>query len=233
MIDPSWLADILAAVVLATALYCVGRIVLSLTHKRRVQLDTDITHILMGIGMSGMFVTRLAIFNSTVWGVVFGLVAVWYAARIFDERTHDGGRQEGLRHHVGHLVSALAMLYMFLALPATAATSSTGGSSMGMGGGSGMGAHVPTLALVFAVALFGYAVLVADRIPLTATAPAPAQSSEGDTRGAGVGSEPTRGRATRRLGLGTGSGTLLAPRGSALCEVVMSVAMGVMLIAML
>lgn len=205
MIDPSWLADILAGLVLATALYCVGRIVVSLTRGRRVELDADLAHILMGIGMSGMLVTRLAILNATVWSVVFGLVAAWYAVRIAREGMRDSNCR---RHHVGHLVSALAMLYMFLAPPATSASDSMG---MRMGASSETGARMPTLALVFVLLLFAYAVLVADRIPLTVTA-----------GGSGAPS-----------GFGIGTGALLAPRSSALCEVVMSVAMGAMLIAML
>jgi hypothetical protein len=233
MIDPSWLAGTLAGLVLATALYCVGRIAVSLLAGRRIELDADLTHILMGIGMAGMFVTRLAILDSTVWAVVFGLVTAWYAARVILEGARSGSRRTGLRHHAGHTVSALAMLYMFLAIPTSAATasSSTGGSSMGMGGGSGMGAHLPTLALLFALALFAYAVLVADRIPLTtsfvAATPVGEPGAAATTAGRGSG------LSAWGCGFGIGRGTLLAPRGSALREIVMSVAMGVMLIAML
>lgn len=233
MIDPSWLADILAGLVLAVALYCAGRIGISLVRGRHVELDTDLTHILMGIGMAGMFVSRLAILDTTLWATVFGVVAVWFIFRIVLEVGHDGGQLAGLRHHAGHVISALAMLYMFLAVPSASASSASGtmgdsgmGSmgSMGsdMGGGSGMGAHVPSLALLFALLLFGYVVLVADRIPLVGAAVSEAVPVDDVSGG------PARGQ-----GLGIGSGTLLAPRTSAVCEVVMSIAMGVMLIAML
>lgn len=236
MIDPSWLADILTGLVLATAAYCAGRIVISLARGRRIELDADITHILMGIGMAGMFVTQLAILDTAAWSVIFGLVAAWYVVHIVLERGHDGARWAGLRHHTGHAVSALAMLYMFLAVPAGASTSSTGGMSAGsmgsgMSTGSGMAAHAPTLALLFAALLFGYTVLVADRIPLTAKASVAVTASPtaGDGDETCGGSGPLAGR----VGLEIGRGSLLAPRGAALCEVVMSVAMGVMLIAML
>lgn len=236
MIDPTWLADILAALVLATAVYCAGRIVVSLARARRIELDTDITHILMGIGMAGMFVTQLAILNTTAWAVVFALIAAWYLMRTVLEGAHGGGRWTASRHHAGHVLSALAMLYMFLAIPATAASSAAGGSATGsmgsgMSGGSGMGAHLPTLALLFTALLFGYAVLVADRIPLSATVRVTANASMSASEGSDLrgGSSPK----ARRLDLRIGQGSLLAPRGTAVCEVVMSVAMGVMLIAML
>jgi len=236
MIDPSWLADTLAGLVLAIALYCAGRIGVALVGGRRVELDADLTHILMGIGMAGMFVTRLAILDTAVWAVVFGLISAWFLLRILLESRHDGGRGAGLQHHAGHLASALAMLYMYLAVPTAAARSSMGGSSMGsmgsgMDGETGMGAHLPTLALLFALLLFGYAVLVADRAPRTITVATPITVGAGANTGeAGPGSPRPVGR---RIGLDFGRGALLAPRGKALCEVMMSVAMGVMLIAML
>ena len=208
MIDPSWLADILAGLVLAIAVYCLGRIGFALVRARRVELDADLTHILMGIGMAGMFVTRLAILDTAVWATVFGVVAAWFLLRIALPGGHDAGRRAGLRHHAGHLLSALAMLYMFLAIPSTSSAgpmSSMGAASMGsgMGTAAGMGAHLPTLALLFAVLLFVYVVLVADRIPLTATVGAAAGVGE---LGDGVGDGPFW-----RRGLGVGPGTLLAP----------------------
>ena len=237
MIDPSWLADVLAGLVLATAVYCAGRIVVSLTRGRRIELDTDLAHLLMGIGMAGMFVTRLAILDTATWSVVFALVAAWYLLRIAMETRGGTGAVASVRHHAGHLVSALAMLYMFLAVPGNAADASAqAGSSMGamapgMSMASGMGAHLPTLALLFALMLFGYAVLVADRIPLSVKVSVPtggvASAVGGDDRHSGSGFS------VGRCGLGLGRGPLLAPRGTAVCEVVMSVAMGVMLIAML
>jgi hypothetical protein len=218
MFDPTWLGDTLAVIVLATAAYCASRLAAALLRDRRVEYDADVTHILMGVAMAGMFAAKLSILNATVWEVVFAVISAWYLVRITREARTSHQPWAGLRHHAGHLLSAGAMLYMFLALPADMSTSAggSGGGGMGMGTTGGMGASVPTLALVFAVALFGYAVLVADRVPLTAASGAAMAGGHGGGAGAGG-----------------GRGVLLAPRASAVCEVVMSIAMGVMLIAML
>jgi hypothetical protein len=219
MLNPSWLADILAAVVLATAAYCAGRLAIAPLRSRCVAYDADVLHILMGIVMAGMFVSGLRVFNAVVWGTVFAVATAWYAVRIVLESRAGHGSWFGLQHHAGHFVSAGAMLYMLFAVPSASGTGSSSGMDMS---GGGMGASAPTLALIFALLLFAYAVLVADRIPLrAAAAQAVAVGGGGSGHQGGV------------LGIGAGHGPLLAPRASALCEVVMSVAMGVMLIAML
>jgi hypothetical protein len=230
MLDPSWLACVLTGIVLATALYCAGRIVVSLARGRRVELDADLTHILMGIGMAGMFVTRLAIFGATAWSVVFALVTAWYAVRFVREGVAPGGirSRRGAWLHAGHLVASSAMLYMFLAIPASPPVSGPAMSGASMGGTSGMGAHLPTLALLFAGLLLGYVVLVADRIPLAATVVAAAGTASGADGNAAPGASP-RGH----YGLAIGRGALLAPRGAAVCELTMSLAMCAMLVAML
>jgi hypothetical protein len=229
MLNPGWLADVLAAVVLATAAYCAVRLAIAPLRSRCVEYDADVMHILMGVAMAGMFVSDLRIFDTAVWGAVFAFAAAWYAARIVLESRAGRGSGHGFQHHAGHLVSAGAMVYMVFAVPSSASAgepSASGGSGgMDMSGG-GMGASAPTLALVFALLLFAYAVLVADRIPLRAAA------AQAVTVGGGAGSGGGSGH-LGLLGAGAGRGPLLAPRASALCEVVMSVAMGVMLIAML
>lgn len=226
MLNPSWLADILAAVVLATAAYCAGRLAIAPLRSRCVAYDADVLHILMGVAMGGMFVAELSVFNTAVWGAVFAFAAAWYAVRIVLESRAGHGSWAGFQHHAGHFVSAGAMVYMVFAVPSASGTGGSGGMDMS---GARMGASAPTLALVFALLLFAYAVLVADRIPLRATATqavAVGGGSAGSSNGGG-------GHQGGVLGTGVGRGPLLAPRASALCEVVMSVAMGVMLIAML
>lgn len=142
------------------------------------------------------------------------------------ERGHRGAALAVLRHHAGHLVAALAMLYMVLATPASAGSASPTGStgsmdamgsmgSMGSmtGGDSAGNAHVPLAALLFTVLLFAYGALVAGLIPAGAERLSPSLGPGG-------------------LGA-VGRGALLAPRGSALREVVMSLGMAAMLITML
>jgi hypothetical protein len=228
MLTPSCLADVLAAVVLATAAYCAGRLAIAPLRSRCVAYDADVLHILMGVAMGGMFVAELSVFNTAVWGAVFAFAAAWYAVRIVLESRTGHGSWSGFQHHAGHFVSAGAMVYMMLAVPSASGTGDSGGMDMS---GGGTRTSAPTLALVFALLLFAYAVLVADRIPLRAAAAQAAQTAQAVAVGGGGGAGA--GHQGGAFGTGGGRGPLLAPRASALCEVVMSVAMGVMLIAML
>jgi hypothetical protein len=228
MIEPSWLTDGLAGLMLATAAYCAGRVFFAFGRDRRIDLDADLAHTLMAIAMAGMFVPHRAFLPSPVWAAIFGLIAAWYLMRSVLERGHGGAPLAGLRHHAGHLVAALAMLYMVLATPTPAAgpptssASSSGSmSSMGSmgsmgsmtGGDTSVNSHVPLAALLFTVLLFAYGVLVAGLIPAGAERLSPSLGPGG-------------------LGA-VGRGELLAPRGSALREVVMSLGMAAMLITML
>lgn len=238
--SPSLLRDLLAGLVLAVALYCAARLVTALAAKRHVAVDADVTHILMGVAMAGMFAPRLAFGPGWLWLAVFAAVAAWYLARIVRASRGTDDPWCGLRHHLGHLIAAGAMLFM-AAMPANGPADAETGGSGGMDMGSaGSGPGASTLALAFVLLLIGYAVLVANRIPRTAAAAGSAGSAgamieAGDAgeaeagAGAAVGTVGTVGN----VAAAAVRGPLLAPRAAALCEVVMSVAMGVMLISML
>jgi hypothetical protein len=167
---PHWLADIFAAIMLATAAYCAGRLALARRLGRRVEHDTDLVHLLMGVAMAGMLVSELNPLNGTAWEAVFTVTTLWFAARLV--LAWRGGEQPrlALRHHVPHLVLSGAMLYMFLAPSAASGGSSSGGGmgmDMGVGGATAV-VHYPTLALVLALFLAGFAITVIDRTPLAA-----------------------------------------------------------------
>ncbi len=81
MISPGWLADILAAVVIAVALFSAARLAAARGRQRRCEVDADGVHVLMGIAMAGMFVPQLATLPDPVWAAVFAAGAGWFGWR--------------------------------------------------------------------------------------------------------------------------------------------------------
>jgi hypothetical protein len=246
---PHWLADIFAAIMLATAAYCAGRLALARRLGRRVEHDTDLVHLLMGVAMAGMLVSELNPLNGTAWEAVFTVTTLWFAARLV--LAWRGGEQPrlALRHHVPHLVLSGAMLYMFLAPSAASGGSSSGGGmgmDMGVGGATAV-VHYPTLALVLALFLAGFAITVIDRTPLAAPSggtPQAGGSVQSATAGAGACCAPAQAEDTDALPSAPVSGppedgsrnpvrSLLAPRGANCCDIAMSVTMAFMLITLL
>jgi len=201
-LTPLWLGDLLAAVVIATAVYCGARIVYAKVRNRATHDDADGLHLLMGVAMAGMLTTHLADLTPVrgtvhaVWVTVFALCTAWFGYR--------GVRQRGQAPEHGsgpivHLVGSAAMLYML-------AVATSGGAMAGaaMSGASGGSARLPELGILLAVLATGAAVLILDRI--TVTVPA-----------------STAAPVARRI---------LAPRAAEGCHLAMCVIMAYMLIAM-
>jgi hypothetical protein len=236
----SWLADALACVMIATAAYCVSRLVISWRGQRPTHRDVDAVHVLMGVAMAGMLVPRLRVFWVGGWEVVFGAAAAWFgwqATRRLGRRPA-AGRTHG--DHAQHLLACLAMLYMLLAVTSAGAAADGHGSSSlaSMPGGS---AHLPTLALVFALALFGYVVWTADQLS-SRTQMAVAAGREqvpelagrdGHYAGGSAPAERPGHRGTGPAPAGQDGPAPLSPRLAACCEIAMGVTMGYMLIMML
>ena len=239
---PDWLADIFAAIMLATAVYCAGRLALARRLGRRVEHDSDVVHLLMGVAMAGMLVSDLNPLNATVWKVVFTLTTLWFAGRVVLAWRGDDQGRRALRHHVPHLVLSGAMLYMFFA-PSGAGAGSSSGGGMGMGGAASMVVHYPTLALVLALFLCGYAVMVIDRTPLLVASGGTGQSAALGGACCAVAEADDTGASTPEPGSGPdGEGrgrvqspvrSLLAPRGANCCDIAMSVTMAFMLVVLL
>ncbi|QMU74736.1 DUF5134 domain-containing protein [Streptacidiphilus sp. PB12-B1b] len=246
MNSPSWLSDSLAAIMLATAAYCAGRLVVSRLWHRRVEHDVDAVHLVMGVAMAGMLVPRLNPLGDTVWETVFALTSLWFAIRVILARRAAQVDRRAIGHHLAHLVLSGAMLYMYLAQSsATGGSASSGGMGGGMGGSIAGGARYPTLALVLALVLFGYAVSVLDRttpLPTQAqrnTEPGHRSGVTGDGRAERVADVPETAGPQTAVGENCGSPVhrtvrgLLAPRSANCCDIVMSVTMAYLLILML
>ena len=85
MSGPHWLADTFAALLLGTAAYCVGRLVMARMRPRAVEHDVDMVHVVMGIAMAGMLVPAVDPVGNRSWEVVFVAAMAWFAWRAFRE----------------------------------------------------------------------------------------------------------------------------------------------------
>jgi len=154
----SWRSAILAALMIALALYCATRIAASRLRGRQTEIDADAAHVAMGAAMAGMFAPQLGTLPDGAWVALFSLAAAWFgcqAARSRDRRVASGRL---CPHPVPHLVECAAMLYMLLAAPAgrLAGGGATMAGMAGMSGSAQAAAAFPVPAVVLAVFLVGY-----------------------------------------------------------------------------
>jgi hypothetical protein len=163
---PAWLAGTLAVLVLVIAGYCLGRLVVWRTQGRPTDVDVDVVHGAMGVGMAAMLVPRLSPVPDVTWAWVFAVAAAWLTWRIVSVYRQAGHARIAQAHYAPHLVMAVAMIYMGVTYSGPARNGPAGG---GMAtGGSGAGAHFP-LALLLALFMFGYAVWLTDQLTGIAT----------------------------------------------------------------
>ena len=165
---PGWLAGILAVVVLAISAYCLGRLVVSRTQHRPTDVDVDVVHGAMGVGMAAMLEPGLSPVPNVTWAWVFAAAAAWLVWRIVRVYREAGGGRIAQAHYVPHLVMAVAMIYMGVAGTSSGAAGSAGGG-MAMGGSAGGSTpHFAAGALILALFMFGYAVWLTDQLPAIA-----------------------------------------------------------------
>jgi hypothetical protein len=256
MTGPSWLAKTLAAVMIATAIYCFSRLVAARRENRPTDYDVDGVHMLMGVAMAGMLVPRLNPFWDSGWEVIFGAALGWFGWQtIRGYRTQLAVGQRRAAHHLQHVLACGAMLYMFLAVaPARAGGPGRSGSGMAMGGPTGSATTFPTLALVLTLALVGYVIWTADRFtslpavaalramtvpagaavapiaPALAASPASARAEPPANGTANRGTQPEHNPGATRSAQARPP---MSPRLAACCEIAMGLTMGYMLITML
>jgi hypothetical protein len=230
---PAWLTAIFAAVMVTVAAYCSGRLIAVSRHRRyrrTTELDTDATHIVMGVAMAGMLVERLRILPAGAWEAVFAAGAAWFAWRLLQVRRHAPSSAWRCRHPMPHAIECAAMLYMFLVLPASLAARSNQGAMGGMSASSA-GSRFSLLALVLALFMFGYVVWLGDRLsaraPALAFNPAPHSPERVSPSTGPAPAEQTQPAAMQPVH------PLLAPRCAALCQIAMGLTMGYMLIMLL
>jgi len=235
---PSWLAGPLAAVMIATAVYCVSRLAVAWRRRRPADCDVDAAHVLMGVAMAGMLVPRLNPFGDAGWEVVFGVAAAWFGARAV--RQYLGQRTGRCRagqhvHHVHHLLTSAAMLYMLACAAGPAGVAVAAPGMAGMPGSPTYAAGFPSLTLGLALALLAGVIWAADRL-LASPAPVLAIASDSATAPDRVLAATT---ATIPAAVAATANPVarvsppMSPRLAACCEIVMGVTMSYMLITML
>jgi hypothetical protein len=240
MPHPTWLAYTFAVVMVAVSLYCVAWLIVATRRSRQHHVDVNISHVAMGLAMSGMLVPHLNLLPDGLWEAVFVTIALWFSwqgARFVMQRA--GGRDSsvhGVSHYLIHLVMALAMIYMYLAaVPAQAQT----GAVMSMTGPTGAGANFVGLPLLFVLTLFASAVWQLDGLSRYAPARRDLVGVDAGTvagsgaRGSWENAPEYRGDGPRPSETGSESPASLAPRLEMGCHIVMCITMGYMLVLML
>jgi len=244
MAGPAWLAGVLAAAMILTAGYAASRLATARVRPVATEADADGLHVLMGTAMAGMFLPQLNLLPSTVWTVMFGIGAAWFASRAIRARRAATPRWQ-CQTPVPHLIECVAMLYMLWSVPAV-----QHGSAMvmpGMGASPAVTAGFPAFAVVLALFMLGYLLWTTDQLASLArastSAPAPARGPEQRAL------VTVRSAASRPASLGRPAGTppasaaplpqpatgrpLLAPKLAACSKMAMSIAMGYMLVTLL
>jgi uncharacterized protein DUF5134 len=243
MAGPSWIAAVLAVVMIATAIYCAGRLAAARLWRRFTEVDTDSVHVVMGVAMAGMLLPGLSPLPGTVWEAVFGAAAAWFAYRAVRSRLRQDAAASRWRcsHPVPHLVESAAMVYMPGVLPDSWPGWPGRAMTMaGVGGGRpAAGGSLLALAVILALFMIGYVLWTADQLtaPRRATAVAASGAARGQCRiPVTASAEGTRDAAADAAPPGRGhraGGPVLAPRLAACYKIAMGISMGYMLILML
>jgi hypothetical protein len=229
---------------IATAIYCAGRLAAARRWRRFTEVDTDSMHIVMGIAMAGMLRPGLSLLPGTVWEAVFGAAAAWFAYRAVRSRLprDDAASRWRCSHPVPHLVECAAMIYMLGVLPGS--WPGWPGRAMAMPA-MGEGGSLSALAVILALFMIGFVFWTADQITTLARAPAvvtaggPGDQSGNPVFAAGRSAVAGIPDATADVGgvlsglAHQSGGSALAPRLAACYKIAMSLTMGYMLILML
>ena len=210
MTAPAWLSAVFVALMLAVSGFCAGRMVVARQTGRPTELDSDITHVLMGVAMAGMLASVVRIGTPVMWIVLFGGGATWFGWQAL--RARGGASPSAWRcsQPIPHLLKCVAMLYMILTVQAARAARPSIGASAGMAMGTGA-ARLSIVSLALAGFMIGYVVLLADRLTRVALATSTSTSTSTSTT-----CVPT-----------------LAPRCGTMCKMAMGVTMAYMLVLML
>ena len=202
----------------AVAAYGLVLLVTQAAERRSLGRDVEISHVAKGVAMAGMFVPAWAFGPNVLWELVFVALLVWFAAR-----SVQSVRAWGLHvpHTAVHAVMSFAMLLMYW-FP-----SGISPSAMSMTASATGGRIDPGLSFLLAFVLFGSAVF-------TVASPNRGATYFGTHGGARVLVAASGGSANGRATVASRLTTIVAtPSLLDASHVVMSTAMGLMLILMI
>jgi hypothetical protein len=228
MTGPAWLSAGLAALMLLIAASSAARLAMCRLRRRPSERDADGLHVLMGVAMAGMLEPRLSPLPAATWIEVFAVAAAWFSWRAVRTRARACQETQGWRraHPVPHAVECGAMIYMLLP-----SRSAGHGATMAMPGMSGPTSANPAVALVLAVFMLGYILWTADQLATASRARVAAVTSRSP---AAVSDQHWAAMQVPGPAVSSANaGAALAPRLAACQKIVMSIAMGYMLITML
>lgn len=223
---PAGLYYSLGVVMLAVAAYCLSLLVTTARIRRAPGRDVEVSHLAMGVAMAGMFVPAWAFGPNIVWELIFLGLLIWFIVRSFQSIGLFGLH---VPHTAIHGLMSFAMLLMYW-FPMGA-----GSGAMSMSMGAGATRMDPGLALLVSFVLFASAIF-------TVASPNRGATYYGShcAGGGRPASAPIPGRAgggsvvtiTAPVTSGVG-GFLGRPAHVDTSHVVMSVAMGFMLLLMI
>ncbi len=237
MSGPAWLADGLAVLMIAIAVYCAGRLAVSRLQGRDTEAATDGLYVLMGAAMAGMLEPRLTPIPGAAWRAVFAVAAVWFAWQAIRASRRPSAR---CAHPAAHAVECAAMVYMVLPVGSWPSGRGPGMTMPGMSQGTTAGN--PALTLLLALFMLGYVLWAIDRLAVlsrtaAAAPPRPAAAARSPlatvtvAAATGILGPPAPGTTTDpRRPPGPNA---LAPRLAACYKITMAITMGYMLITML
>jgi len=230
---PAWLPTGFVALMIVTAAYCASRLAACRLLGKQTEADADGLHVLMGVGMAGMFEPGLSPVPGAMWRAVFTTAAAWFGWQALRARRSRPARLRSV-HPAPHAVESAAMTYMFWA---TATPAARPGAAMPGMAGTPTGANL-ALTVVLAVFMLGYIVWTADLLatPSAAKAANPARPATADRPDVPLTTRASAPRVTEAAPIArnlAASRPALAPRLAACYKIAMSIAMGYMLITML
>jgi hypothetical protein len=208
------------------------------------QRDSDAVHAVMGVSMAGMLVPSLYSASNGLWTLVFSGSALWFGWKVLHDSDRVAVGSHPLGSHVTHLLMSVAMVYMLIVMDWSGSMHASHGAAMpAMGASSTGGAQWPLFAVVLTVLLFGDVAIDAglslrrlvstERVPVEELAMA--QGGEpGYALGASDGQSDNRSSNVPPDGHSgpTRISNVLAPRSAVLCQLVMGLVMGYMLVTL-
>ena len=229
---------------LAVAAYCTARLVVSFRSRGVTQRDSDAVHAVMGVSMAGMLVPSMYSASNGLWTLVFSGSALWFGWKVLHDSDRVAVGSHPLGSHVPHLLMSVAMVYMLVVMDWSGSMHASHGAPMpAMGATSTGGSEWPFFAFVLTVLLLGDVAIDAglslrrlvstESVPVGELAMAQgaepgyarrASNSQGDARSSNVALGVHRGP--------TRISNVLAPRSAVLCQLVMGLVMGYMLVTL-
>ncbi len=230
------LSDLLAVAMLGVAVYCTGRLTISLVARRKSQHDADAVHTLMGVSMAGMLAPSLAAVPTGLWVMVFGTSTLWFGWRVVRDADRETAASP-IGQHLPHLLMSAAMVYMLIVAEWMGPMRGSAAATAGMAGMALGEARWSLLTVVLAVLLlsdgaFTFGLNIRNLVPQRMHAELSlARVGAGDAVRGGEHVPPV----TMAAGWGgaMSTGGALAPRSAMVCQFVMSLVMGYMLLSLL